>query len=78
MPAHRLHRVAVVLFADVPGATPGDSANRFALALQPIVSAPLPAQRGIPPITVLDLIDLTSAARNGYLTVQPAARLPHE
>jgi hypothetical protein len=76
--AHRTHRVAVVLFADVPGASAHDASNRFLAALRPVLCPPLPAQPGIPAISVLDLVELNTAARNGYLTLGPATRLPYE
>ncbi len=77
------HRVAVVVFADVPGIDAHDAANRLVAAVGERLGDRLPTpHRGrpssYPDTEVLEVIDLSAAARNGYLTIQPAPRFPHE
>jgi methanogenic corrinoid protein MtbC1 len=66
------HRVAVVVIAEVSGVDVHDAGNRLAAAVSALFS------RSRPDVGVLDVVELGVAARNGYLTVQPAPRLPHE
>jgi hypothetical protein len=80
-----IHRAAVVVFADVPGVDAHDAANRLAATLANqldarCISAPRRPGSPVQPanIHVLDVVDLTTSARNGYLVIRPAARLPHE
>ncbi|WP_322777724.1 hypothetical protein [Frankia sp. Cas4] len=82
-PRATIHRVAVVVFADVPGIDAHDAANRLTAAVATALGDRLPTpHRGrpssYPDTEVLEVIELAVAARNGYLTIGPAPRLPHE
>ncbi len=78
-----VYRVAVIVFADVPGRDAHDAANRLVAAVGDTLGDRLPTpHRGrpsaYPDTEILEVIDLTTAARNGYLTIAPAPRFPHE
>jgi hypothetical protein len=72
-----VHRVAVVLIADVPGVDAHDAAHRLTRAIGDRVGAQLPSPtRGgaLPPIDVRDVIEVGAAVRNGLLALRPTGR----
>ncbi|AEH08770.1 MULTISPECIES: hypothetical protein [Protofrankia] len=78
-----IHRVAVLVFADTAGVDARDATNRLAAAVDAQLGdlLPLPQRTASqsPDIRIRDVVDLTTATSNpGYLTIQPAPRLPHE
>jgi hypothetical protein len=72
--AMQMRRVAVVVFADAPGVDDHDAATRLTVAVTERLAGRLPAPAGrgraLPDIAVEGAVALSTAARNGYLTVQ--------
>ncbi|WP_322768909.1 hypothetical protein, partial [Frankia sp. Cr1] len=71
-----IYRVAVIVFADVPGIDARDAAIRLTAAVGDTLGDRLPTPHHGRPSTypdtqILDVVDLSTAARNGYLSIQP-------
>lgn len=78
-----VHDVAVVVFATAPGVDPGDAANRLERALRTAMDwdgrgPTLFDSSTSQAMPVNDVVEVNTAARNGYLRVTPTNKARRE